>query len=211
MTYQTICCVGDSIANGYWDARGLGWFGRLQEKIASTYPQQFGFNNLAMSGDRTIDALHRVCGEVLSREPDMLLIAVGTNDLIRLGTLDAPTDQSEGARREMWSRLLKVATHNVKRVAVVGILPVIESRYPTTGYDEHTHMWKRVSDIEAYNAMIHSLCQTAGVPWIDAVAAWRGHDIATVVVDAAHPNATGHELLAQYMFNQLTQLKWLAS
>jgi lysophospholipase L1-like esterase len=207
MGFETICCVGDSIANGYWCDRGLGWFGRLQEVIAQKYPKQFGFNNLAMSGDRTRDVYHRVCGEVVGRRPDILVIAVGINDLTIWLEPDGEHDQSAAAREIAWQDLLKVAKQNVAKVLVVGLLPVMEERFPNPDYEDPT--WHKNSESVAYNAQIAGWCEKANVEFLDILPDWLSRDYSELFADESHPNGEGHALLCQQVMGKLEALGWV--
>lgn len=209
MTYQTICCVGDSIANGYWCDRGLGWFGRLQERIARAAPKQFGFNNLAQSGDRSWDVYHRICGEVLTRRPDMLIIAVGINDLIRWQSADGPTDQSPTARAEAWHKILDVVSRHFTKTLVVGLLPSVESRYPCTGWDDVTPMWHRNADTRAYNDDIARWSTRAGVAYLDIFSVFESRDYASLFEDGGHPTGAGHQVICDSVFAKLQDLGWV--
>lgn len=211
MIYKVICCVGDSVANGYWDKRGLGWFGRLQEAVAAKYPFKFGFNNLAQSGDRTVDTYYRLCSDALARHPDILIIAVGKNDLIRWGAPDAPTDQSPQATAEYWERLLEVARVSVPKVLVLGLLPAVEARCPTTGWDGQTPAWKFNADRTALDSQIAQWCQAAGVEYLPMFDVFGTGDISGFYYDSAHPNDQGHALMCARVFEKLEALGWVGS
>ncbi len=206
MSYKTIICLGDSIANGYWDEHGLGWFGRLSEKIALARPGRFGFNNLAMSGDRVTDIRHRLCSEALTRNPDILLIAAGVNDTVRWESPDAPMDISPGLRREVWCDILKTARRNIKTIAVCGLLPVLENKFPQEGVGGKL-LYHNNSDIDTYNELLQDLCNEFGVQYVPASRAWQNRDPASLLADATHPNGQGHELIAEFMFDRLDEFE----
>src|SRR5262249_24805764 len=145
---------------------GLGWFGRLSMRLAKEYPYQFGFNNLAKSGDRCIDVLSKLRSEALQRTPDIVLIAVGSNDVAREGSPDAPADISEGLRFEVWQQILQTAKKNVDRVFVISLKPVVESRYPAEGAAGRM-LWKSNKDIQNYNIVLKKWCDDAGVDFLD--------------------------------------------
>lgn len=201
LKYRTIIALGDSITNGCYDERAIGWFGRLSEKIVKHYPAKAGFNNLAMDGDRTMDVYHRLCAEALSRQPDILFIACGVNDLIRWQSEDSQPDFSPTLRREMWFNLLKTATENVPLVYVLSILPVSENRFPQPGaYDEP--LWYKNADIQAYNEQIRSWCVDFGVRYLDTHALFAGKDLDQYLLDGVHPLADGHEAIATFVYNE---------
>lgn len=209
MSFEVICCVGDSIANGYWDERGLGWFGRLQEKIALKFPKKYGFNNLAQSGDRTWNVYHRMAAELSTRSPDILLIAVGINDITRWGSHNGEADQSQASRAEAWQKVLGIATQQVQKILVIGLLPNVESRYPCTGWDDKSIMWQINADTKQYNADIKQWCVKSGVEFLDVYADWENRKYDELFADGGHPNGQGHELLCTQVLNKMSQLGWV--
>lgn len=209
MSFETICCLGDSIANGYWCDRGLGWFGRLQEAVATKYPKQYGFNNLAQSGDRTWDAYHRLCSEVMTRRPDILIIAVGCNDLTRWQSSDGPTDQSPQSRDEAWHKILDLCVKNYPKTIVTSLLPSVENRYPCTGWDEKTSMWQRNADTESYNLDIRNWCNERNIPFVDLYTPMTVTPYDHFFEDGSHPNGAGHQFICDLVFKELEHLEWI--
>lgn len=207
MGYQAICALGDSITNGYWDEDGLGWFGRLSTKIVKKYPYRFGFNNLAMSGDNAGHVLQRLRMEVPARDPDILLIAVGVNDLIRWHSKDQLTDVLPEVRQQNWQAILAEASAMTKRVMVLGILPIDESRMPEIG--ALGPYYNLNQDIEAYNTDLAAWCSAAGVTFFAQYEDAAALDWLSYLHDASHPNAKGHEWLAGRVMQKLEELKWL--
>ncbi|PIZ31248.1 MAG: hypothetical protein COY40_02620, partial [Alphaproteobacteria bacterium CG_4_10_14_0_8_um_filter_53_9] len=170
---------------------------------------KFGFNNLAQSGDRICDVYHRLCSEALTREPDILVIAIGVNDIIRWQREDGPTDMSPQARHEWWHRTLGIAKKNVEKVLIVGLTPNVEERQPCTGYDGVTPMWNLNKDTVAYNADIKAWAQEFGYPFLDVMDDWMARDYDALMHDATHPNGAGHEVLANQVFDKLKELNWI--
>jgi lysophospholipase L1-like esterase len=205
MSYKVIACLGDSIANGYWDERGPGWFGRLAEKIAGNFPGQYAFNNLAMSGDRVVDTWHRLCSEVISRGSDILIISTGVNDTARLDTPEAPMDISHGCRREMWANILEAAKNNLETVIVCGMTPVLENRLPQEGA-YNMPLFHMNSDIAEYNKLLAGWCGEYGIPFLPLERAWSGQNTEHLMSDATHPNGKGHELIAAFVYDELVSL-----
>lgn len=58
---------------------------------------------------------------------------MGINDLIRWNSPDGANDQSATSRAEAWNNVLTTGKANVGQVLVIGLLPNVEGRYPTTG------------------------------------------------------------------------------
>ena len=196
---QTIICIGDSIANGFYDSESLGWFGRLSRQLSRQFPYMLGFNNLAMSGDRTADVYHRLCGEVLSRNPDILFIASGVNDTIRWFSTDGEADTSHQLQRELWANLLNTAKKNVRKVIVVGLLPVVENRFPQPGFSD-LPLYHTNADIESYNKQIREWCTERQITFLDIFKIFGESNLEKYFHDASHPNDIGHQIIADYIY-----------
>lgn len=210
MSYKVICAFGDSITNGYWDDEGKGgWFGRLQQLIAPAYPYKFGYNNLAQDGDRSFDVMHRIQSELAARTPDFVILAVGINDLIRWHSVDTPLEMTDTLIDEIWDKIFaRLKPYNV-RVLVQSVLPVAESRFPNDG-DGGRKLYHLNADVERYNTRLKAAALAAGHAFFDIytpaqAAGWIDH-----VYDGGHPNARGHQFIADHVFAELKRLGWFA-
>lgn len=209
MTYKVVCALGDSITNGYWDEAGSGgWFGRLAPLLMAKRPYGFGFNNLAVDGDRSYDVLHRLQTEVQARNPSVLLISIGVNDLIRWDQADAPVDLSLPLREEIWGRILKTAKQMVPHVLVTSLLPVNQAKLPGCGVGGRL-TFTLESDINSYNAFLAERCAAHSIPFADLAAACEQTSWTEMLFDESHPNAAGHQFLAEQMFSHLDKLGWI--
>jgi lysophospholipase L1-like esterase len=205
-----IVLVGDSNAQGYWDEENKGWFGRLAGMCAEKYPRQHGFLNYAYSGDRTLDAYHRL-SHTLSTGAELLIIMVGSNDIIRWGTPQAPTDFSPEMRWEAWNKLLNLAETNFEKILVVLSRPVDESKMPFSNTYSGRPLFYTNADKASYNREIAGWCQEKSIPTLDVFRDWLEQDLATLNDrDGIHHSAAGHQRLAEQVFNKLEELKWLS-
>lgn len=195
MDFKVIGLVGDSIANGYWDVNG-GYFYHLQKKLNEVYPFMFGFNPMAQDGDRVCDVYHRLGSEMLSHNIDILLIAVGVNDIIRSYQPDAAFDMSEHLRCEYWTKLLSLAKKNIKKVMVIGMLPVREDCYPYQDWAD-LPIYTFNQDIEAYNRLIEQKCRETEIIFYNPYPQFKKLNLDELYHDACHPNREGHQLLAE--------------
>lgn len=203
MSFQVIGLLGDSIANGYWDEDGKGgWFGRFSELISKKYPHQYGFNNMAQDGDRVCDVYHRMATEVLTRGIDVLLIAVGVNDIIRPYQPNAAFDISEHLRSEYWTKLLSLAQKNVKKIIVIGLLPVCESRYPDQDWAD-LPIYTFNEDIKQYNELIKEICLKNNVSFYNPYDSFVIKNLESLYIDACHPTAQGHSILSEEIYQNL--------
>lgn len=76
---MNICIFGDSIAWGAYDPEQGGWANRLRNYFEAQN-KDINVYNLSISGDTTTDLLNRFEVEVKSREPNIVIFAIGIND-----------------------------------------------------------------------------------------------------------------------------------
>lgn len=192
--YKIIGLLGDSIANGYWDEGKGGWFNRLTEHLKQEKPHHYTFCNMAKGGDKSIDVSHRLLTEAAGRELDILLIAVGVNDIVRS---NGETEMSEGFRQMTWEKILGFAKKNFSEVVVLGLLPAID------GEIKPYNVFLYNKDIEAYNLLIGTLCQKHDMRFYQPSADWSDN----LYADNVHLNTAGHELYEQLLYRYLKNNK----
>jgi hypothetical protein len=80
--YRSLVAFGDSIVEGY--AQPEGWPEMLARDLGQRYPAVVVLN-AGISGNTAGDGLSRLERDVLSRDPDLVLISFGLNDMKRPG------------------------------------------------------------------------------------------------------------------------------
>lgn len=205
--WRELCLLGDSIGQGYGDATGLGWFGRLSQKLAEDHPDLFVCHSASMSGDTVLDALHRLAAEVAQREADYLIIAIGVNDVVRRPTADSPTSLAPETSRLAWDSLLRRARRICDFILVVGCGPVLEHRFPAD-WIPGSPIYYLNGDIRAYNARVQTLCAAQDIPYCDVFPALNQRE--NLFMDGVHPNADGHNVIADHVYAAMRKEGWLA-
>jgi len=189
---KLIGIIGDSIAHGFYDTEDLGWVARLGRLILQKHGGEYVFNNMAQAGDNIADAYHRAISEVGSRHFDLILVNVGINDLRRRKNSGLQLDFSEGARLMYWQKLLTFLKSTGAKIVVADLLPVMEEKYT-----EDASLTRYNSDVERYNEIIRAVCADYDVLFFERYAKWKQRS--DLYQDASHPNAKGHQLLAEEM------------
>ena len=195
---KNIGMVGDSIAHGYYDESNLGWFARLGQKILTTHPGEYIFNNMSQSGDNIADATNRANFEVLSRQFDLILVNIGINDLRRRKDSNLQLDFSEGARVMYWNKLLDILAQSKATIIVTDLTPVIENRYTA-----QASLVRYNTDVECYNEIIKGICEQRNIRFFERYGAWKNRELEKLYEDATHPNAEGHQIMANEIFDYL--------
>lgn len=203
MSYEVIAALGDSITSGYFDEEGLGWFGRLSQKIAKLKMHGYGFCNISQSGDRICDAYHRMISEGASRDIDTMIIAIGVNDIVRRGQPDAQEDLSVGIRRKYWNKLFDLAQKLRIKLLVLDILPVIEEE---EDHGEEEDLYNFNKDVIEYNKLLKKLCKERDIQFFERFDKWADLDLKKYYVDTVHPNAKAHEKIADEVFVEMKRI-----
>ena len=107
-------------------------------------------------------------------------------------------DFSEGVRQTYWQRLLETLQQSGAKIIVTDLLPVVEGRYT-----EDASLERLNSDVEDYNAQIKQICRQYNITFFERYYSWIEKNYTSLYTDAVHPNAQGHQLIAQQMFDFL--------
>jgi len=195
---KNIGILGDSIAHGYYDERDLGWPARLGKLMLSQNENTYVFNNMAQSGDNIADTANRAVYEVLSRHFDLLLLNIGINDLRRRKNSQLQLDFSEGARIMYWNRLLDTLAQANSKIVIMDLTPVIENRYTPDA-----SLVRYNADVERYNKIIEGMCKERNIHFFARYDMWKDRNLDVLYKDATHPNARGHQLMAEEIYTYL--------
>jgi len=195
MSTKNICIFGDSIAYGEW-TRHLGWADQfknaLQQKtIESKFTIYYFLYSLSIPGNTTEDVLKRLQIETETREPHIIIFALGANDSSCPGR--AGRDNPETPRvlpekfRENICTLIDKAKHRTRMVVWIGLTGVDEKR--TMPFDETSYFSNE--RIGAYDAIIKEICAEYNVPHLELISLLQPEDLE----DGLHPNKQGHDKL----------------
>ena len=197
---KSIGIVGDSIAHGFFDEEESGWVSRLAKLILKDYPGEYVFNNLSQSGDNIADAANRAVFEVLSRHFDLIIVNIGINDLRRRKNSNLELDFSEGARIMYWQKLLDTLSLTRATIVITDLLPIVEGKYSV-----EANLIRRTSDIIRYNEIISEICKERRIHFFAQSQKWQTRNTEELYQDATHPNAKGHQLIAEDLYTYLKE------
>jgi lysophospholipase L1-like esterase len=191
-----LVCIGDSIVKGdRVDSRRIGWVGRLQEKLAENEDKDWRVYNLGIDGDKSPDVNIRLLTEVLLREPDVMIMSVGLNDLSREGEEGARINSVE--RLNKWNKILNNSAKNIKDSIVLGVPPIIDEKHLND------------DEIKEYNVDLATLCgkyenihfMESPFKGIDDLSKYYGDDI--------HPDDAGYDYMFEKIYNKMGELDLL--
>jgi len=209
---KSIACLGDSITQGYFDEDGLGWVTRLGKLLNEDKPLSYNTRNFGISGDTIFDAWHNLLSQVTHNNPDILIIKIGVNDVcIREGLRPESFQISRADSMAKWIKILTHAKAKNYKTIVVGPLPVEQDVIRFDAWEEEKKMGQtsfryEQSAIENYNNDLEKLCEQNNIPFIRLFETWKESDISSLLIDGLHPNAKGHKLLAQQIFEKFKEI-----
>lgn len=203
--YKVISVIGDSIAAGYFDRTSSGWVNSIIKRLDKDIVDGIYTRNFAVPGHRTLDCLSMFRSQVVPLPGDALIIACGINDLARWGDRESVQSIAPSVCMEAWQALLTEAKRIFEHIFVVEILPVYEERIPARENDFGDLQFYRNDDIDAYNKKIQKMCAKHQVSFISFKETLRQTDWNKCLFDDVHPNAEGHKIIADVMYQAVAK------
>lgn len=184
---ETIISIfGDSITYGAADYKEGGWVIRLRHFLDTNSNESITVYNHGVCGDNSDSLLERFKPECVSRQPNVIILAIGINDSQYVNTKDTPRVSLQKYEDNL-TKLMTQARGFTDKVVCIGITKVDESKTapipwdPTKYYDNE--------NIAKYNASAEKMCQQTNVPFINLFDLLEPSDLE----DGLHPNAQGHQ------------------
>ncbi|EKE22023.1 MAG: GDSL-like protein lipase/acylhydrolase [uncultured bacterium] len=182
---KTINIFGDSIAWGAYDETG-GWADRLKSYFMNLDKGYFDFYNLGVSGDNTDDLLKRFKIENEARTPDVIIIAIGTNDASYVASKDDNYVSLDKFENNL-SEIIKQAKIFTNEIIFVGLTKSNEKMVTPAPWA--TDFYYKNKDAKIYNTKIKEICQKNNLLFIEMMDLSNNDDLE----DGLHPNTKGHE------------------
>lgn len=196
----TICIFGDSITWGAVDPGCGGWATRLRnyfESIGERVDNDTDVYNLGVSGDNTEDLLVRFRTEMIARNPNLILFAVGINDSQFIISRNQNRVSVEKFKANI-EKLIEEAREITEKIIIIGLTQVDESKTSPIPWN----LDKRYTnvDIKKYDAVLRGLSSEKNIPYIDMSEVLNLDDLS----DGLHPNSQGHIKMFEVIKRQLT-------
>jgi acyl-CoA thioesterase-1 len=186
----TLVCFGDSLTAGYGasvpkiDDRTKSYPAYLQNKV------NIPVINAGVSGDTTAQALARINRDVLSKNPRIVIIELGANDVL-------------------WGIPLQTTENNLRRIINLinnGRRKIYITKFYTEEAARELANIIGIGDfllqtrITQYDKMFDTLAASDNVELIDDIwkEIWGIH-----MSDRVHPNARGYEIMADNYYNAI--------
>jgi acyl-CoA thioesterase-1 len=170
ITDETIICFGDSLTFGTGAGKGLDYPSQLARMLRKPVINQ------GIPGDTTASALGRLYRDVLSKNPDVVLITLGGNDL------------KNGVSKEFAFDNLKIIVKSIQergaKVIVGGLKIPDMDRGFANGYEELANQTGATLIPNIYEGVMGNR---------------------QLMSDPIHPNDSGYRIIARRFYNALVQ------
>ncbi len=187
---KRILAFGDSVVWGACIPRREAWADLLRNYLDEKFNYAVELYNLGIDGNTSADVLRRFDGEALARKPDLIIIAVGTNDSVF--RKNNQFDVSESEFRQNLSDIFEKAKKYTRHIVFVGLakgsdLETIPLKRSTTG-----KCYSKLG-VKKYDGYIKSFSAEKNTPFVDIFSILTDGDFD----DGLHPNIQGHSKIFQ--------------
>lgn len=179
----TVCIFGDSIVWGASDSAG-GWATRLRVSMFAEFGTEI--YPLGITGNTTDDLLQRFDAEAASREPNIIIFAIGINDSVFSDDPQnswVPIAQFE---KNILELITRARTHTDK-IFFVGLTPVDDAK--TKPLPWAIPYCCSMEVVLRYDAALRNVCAANNAEYISIDGLLSTTDLS----DGIHPNDAGHE------------------
>lgn len=192
-----ICIFGDSLTWGASDAEKGGWAIRLRNALEEQGSVVYA---LGIPGNTTTDVATRLNPEAISRQPDVIIFAIGTNDAQFIHSKNAFKVSPETTQENL-KKLTEQARQLTKNVIFIGLTYVDETKTCPVAWNRDKSYTNKA--IKERNLMIEEHCRQNSIPFIPM----DGLITDTELHDGIHPNTMGHESIFQRVIVGLKKLE----
>jgi lysophospholipase L1-like esterase len=210
---EVIVAIGDSItqADTHWTVNGHrntiqgGWVTRLGNLLEKEFPGEYEVINKGINGDTATGVLQRLDRDVILLQPDIVIIAIGTNDIF--ARLSADPSSTPDAYQSTISRIFNKLQRNLSDTTVFAL-------GMTTSLRKYAHIrfgnfLPQQDDMQAvfndYNNILRKLTKDYKYSYVDLPSQWP-EDIEEswkFCADGIHPNDAGYDLVAAIIHDTL--------
>ncbi|WP_326908004.1 GDSL-type esterase/lipase family protein [Sedimentibacter sp. MB31-C6] len=188
-----IVCLGDSLTYGYMIRRSKIWTNLSQDKTG------FEIINEGISGDTSGGMLCRIKHSVYDKNPQVVFIMGGINDLIAGADLGVVTSNIMSMTHQSLAKAI---------LPIIGIPPKINIDNIQKNWAEFTDFNKIAEEHNKYHDWVLEFCKCFKVKYIDFYTEFEkeaGTNFKNLFLDGLHPNEEGHEIMAEIFCRHITE------
>ena len=210
---EAIVAIGDSItqADTHWTVNGHkntiqgGWVTRLGNLLKEDFPDEYEVVNKGVNGDTALGVLNRLDRDVILLRPDVVIIAIGTNDIF--AKLSAVSNSTPDSYQTTMTRIFNKLQLNLPDtpVFIIGMTTALRN-YAHMRFGNFLPQQEVVQAVvNDYNNVLKELAQDFGFLYVDIPSQWpldvkRSWEL---YADGIHPNDAGYDLMASILYDTL--------
>ena len=178
---MNICVFGDSITWGGYDPINGGWVTLLRNYLEKNF-EDISLYNLGICSEASADLLKRLTIEAVPRKPEVIILAVGANDVRHKKGEGVSFDNFEKNIKELVSE----SKNFTNRIIVMAITPVDERLMMPR--NKPPYNFRENKDINECNRILKEVANKERIIFIEIPNDFSMEDLE----DGLHPNTNGH-------------------
>ena len=210
---EIVVAIGDSItqADTHWTVNGHrnsiqgGWVTRLGNLLEKNFPGEYEVINKGINGDTALGVLRRLDRDVILLEPDIVIVAIGTNDIFtRLSADPNSTPETYQATiAKIFNKLqLKLPDTPVFAMGMTTSL----RKYANIRFGNFLPQQDVVQTVfDDYNNTLRRLINEYKFSYVDLPSQWpeEVEESWKFCADGIHPNDAGYDLMTEILYEAL--------
>ena len=201
---KSIVVFGSSSAYGKNDIEGGGFAGRLRRWHEEVDIQNKTYN-LGIPGAGVDLLLDRMEMECRHRNPDLIILQLGSNDARREATPDNDTVTSLDVFQDKFTTLIE-QLRNIAPTLVISSYPFDESRTTPVSWRD---VYFFLDDVADYAQEMKNITLRAGLHYLDIFGDWSNMDDYVdryISDDGLHANSQGHEFIFEKIRDEILSM-----
>ena len=210
MKNTVICIFGSSIMEGIIEMNDPKerWYEILRASLRDKFPDTcFSIINSAIGGQSTRECMERFDCDVLSHNPDYLIVmCAGNNDDYARPERIVSHEEFEELNENMLSRLPAKT-----KVIAVGLGPIINELHWTYTHPLFMEIFKKLGkgldeSIEWERESFRQFAKSRNLPFYDLYRAFEKEPQKYLLPDGVHLNTTGNKVFGESIFNMMKDI-----
>lgn len=179
-------------------ALGAGYVRIIGDRLLGEAPDKYTIFNMGISGNRIVDLYARIKNDVWNREPDLISILIGINDIWHEITY------KNGVDIERYEKVYRMIIEDTKKrfpkARFVLCEPFVVEGSSTCATEEMPDRYERFCEVYKYASVVKKLSEEYGLYFLplqkkfDEATARLG--VEYYAPDGVHPNIGGSSLVA---------------
>lgn len=202
MIPKRVVAIGTSAFFGVGDPVNGGFIGRLkswhQEKSEDNEVYNLGVSRKKV-GETTTELLQRIVVEAKVRDPQLILLTSGINDIRRIGGKENPPVTSKETFEDNIKEMISLA-QPLGNIIFISPIPIKEKQ-------TNENDFFLPEDLRIYTRIVERVCNEEKIPYLNIYDEWLYEEYESLLTsDGVHPNKKGHEKIFERLKEFLEEL-----